>query len=210
MFASDIHRGFELVVMEVGLSAIVLWRFLMRHGWVNAASGGMLFFFLLSISMILYSGGTIRSAGVVYYPALVVMATLLISRRAGIVAFILTSIVGIALVQGEISGRLPTPQNEISFASTTIIVSGLGLILVLLYLATKSTDDALKQARDKTPHITTFDIRATRSRPYQSAGYLNGSQPPPFQHPQSKRTGDRGGRAGQGSFWVLPCPYLLI
>lgn len=148
--------GFEFAMSVFGLLLIAVWRFLMRRGQVSLASGGMLFFFFLIISMILISGGTIRSAGVVFFPATVVMATLLINRRAGVAAFLITSIVGIALVQGEISGQLPTATNEISLSSAVTVVGGLGLILVLLSLATQGTDEALKRAMAKEEEVREF------------------------------------------------------
>jgi GAF domain-containing protein len=155
-FTSGGSLGFEFVMSMFGLSLIVLWRYLMRRGRVSLASGGMLFFFLLIISLILFSGGTIRSTGIVFFPATVVMAALLINRRAGAVAFLLTSIVGIILVQGEISGRLPAATNEISFSSIVTVVAGLGLILVLLSLATQGTDEALERAIAKEQEVREF------------------------------------------------------
>ncbi|NJN80403.1 MAG: hypothetical protein HC797_07985, partial [Anaerolineales bacterium] len=41
------------------------------------------------------SGGTIRSVGVMFYPLAVVMASLLISRRAGFIFFIVLCLLGI-------------------------------------------------------------------------------------------------------------------
>ena len=148
LVTSGSKAGSDLVVMIIGLALIILWRFLMWRGHVGIASTGMLIFFTLSVTMILASGGTIRSVGVVYFPLTVVMATLLINRRAGLIAFILTSLIGIGLIQGEISGFLPEPENATSFASNAILVSGLGLTTFLLYLATRGTDDALTRARE--------------------------------------------------------------
>lgn len=146
-------RTFELIVMVSGLSLIAFWRFLMWRDLVSLPSIGMLIFFLLSVTSILVSGGTIRSAGVIFYPSIVVMATLLVNRRAGVIFFFVTCLVGTALVLGEINGSLPTPENSISSASIAIVVAGMGLTLVLLYLATQSTDDALKRAKEKEQEV---------------------------------------------------------
>ncbi|HNA87759.1 MAG TPA: GAF domain-containing protein [Anaerolineales bacterium] len=147
------NRAFEFIVMVAGLGLIVFWRFLMRRNLVSLPSIGMLIFFLLSVTSILVAGGTIRSAGVIFYPSIVVTATLLVNRRAGVIFFFVTCLVSIALVIGEINGSLPTPENSTSFASIAIIIAGMGLTLVLLYLATQSTDDALKQAKAKEQEI---------------------------------------------------------
>lgn len=151
-------RFFELGVMTTGLLLIVFWRFLMSRGMVSVPSIGMLIFFLLSITMILVSGGTIRSAGVVYYPAIVIMATLLVNRRAGVIFFALVCLVGFFLVQGEISGFLPTPENSTSFASNVIVITGMGLTLVLIYLSTQGMDEALRRAREKELEVRDFAL----------------------------------------------------
>lgn len=146
-------RSFELLVMAGGLGLIVFWRFLMWRKLVSLPSIGMLIFFLISVSIILVSGGTIRSVGVIFYPSIVVMATLLVNRRTGVIFFVITSLVGIALVFGEINGLLPKPANTTSFASIAIIFAGMGLTLILLYLATQGTDDAIKRALEKEQEV---------------------------------------------------------
>ncbi|MBI3150508.1 MAG: GAF domain-containing protein [Chloroflexi bacterium] len=146
-------RSFELLVMAGGLGLIVFWRFLMWRKLVSLPSIGMLIFFLISVSIILVSGGTIRSVGVIFYPSIVVMATLLVNRRTGVVFFVITSLVGIALVLGEMNGLLPKPANATSFASIAIIFAGMGLTLILLYLATQGTDDAIKRALEKEQEV---------------------------------------------------------
>lgn len=147
--SQGVNRVSEVTVMTTGLLLILLWRFFMRRGQVSIASIGMIVFFVVSITMILASGGTIRSAGMIFFPLVVVMASLLVNRRAGVGFFILVSLIGIGLVQGELSGILPQPSNTTTFASNAIIIAGLGLTLVLLNLATQGTDDALKRAHEK-------------------------------------------------------------
>jgi len=146
----------ELVVIAVSAGTILLWRFLMWRGQVSTASAGMIFLFTLSIFGILASGGTIRSVGVIYLPAIVIMAILLISRRAGLFAFISTALIGAALIQGEIFGILPSPQNTTSYVSNAHILAGLGMTTVLLYLAIRGTEEALTRARHSEQEIRLF------------------------------------------------------
>ena len=148
--------AFELTVMATGLIFIVFWRFLMSRGMVSAPSIGMLIFFVLSISMILFSGGTIRSSGLIFFPAVVVMATLLVNRRTGIIFFVLVSLIGFFLIQGEINGILPTPDNSTGPSSFVLIVAGMGLTLVLMYLATQGMDEALRRANEKEQEVREF------------------------------------------------------
>lgn len=146
----------ELTVMATGLISIVFWRFLMSRGMVSVPSIGMLIFFVLSISMILFSGGTVRSSGLIFFPAVVVMATLLVNRRTGIIFFALVSLIGFFLIQGEINGILPTPDNLTGTSSIVLIVAGMGLTLVLMYLATQGMDEALKRANEKEQEVREF------------------------------------------------------
>ncbi len=141
------NRWPELIVMIVASLLIILWRALMERGRITLASAGMIFFFTASITAILVNGGTLRSTGLIYLPLSVVMATLLISRKAGLITFFITSLVGVSLIEGEMRGLLPPPNNETTFAAHAIVISGLGLATVLLYLANRGTEDALNRAR---------------------------------------------------------------
>ncbi|HLF90818.1 MAG TPA: GAF domain-containing protein, partial [Anaerolineales bacterium] len=158
VISTGANRTGELVVMIVSSLAIILWRFLMWRGRVSLAGIGMITIFVASVTLILASGGTIRSSGVIFLPLVVVMATLLIGRRAGLVTFIVISLIGIGLVEGEINGLLPAPDNSISFSSNAIVMGGIGLTTVLLYLATQGTDEALDRA-----HRNEKEVRALAS-----------------------------------------------
>lgn len=143
---SGVQRINEIAVLVIGLFLIMIWRVLMQRGQVKAASMGLIIAFTISISLILVLGGTIRSVSVIFLPIAVVMATLLIGKRTGIVFFVIMTIIGIGLIQGEVSGFLPPPTNSITIASSFVIIASLGLTLLLLYLATQNTENALKRA----------------------------------------------------------------
>ncbi|NUM44969.1 MAG: GAF domain-containing protein [Anaerolineales bacterium] len=147
LFTTEGNRWPELVVMSIASLLIIFWRTLMERGQVTLASGGMIFFFTVSVTAILFNGGTLRSTGLIYFPLSIVMATLLIGRRAGLITFFFTSLIGVALIEGEIRGLLPPANNQTTFAAHAIIISGLGLATVLLYLANRGTEDALTRAR---------------------------------------------------------------
>ncbi|GAB4579032.1 MAG: hypothetical protein Fur0022_17700 [Anaerolineales bacterium] len=147
MFDSGINLGLQIAVMILALLLIFFWRFLMVRGQLNLASGGMIFFFLTSVTFILASGGTIRSSGIIFLPLNIVLATLLMGRRAGVVTFILTTLSGAFLVEGEIRGLFIDPPNITTPATHAVLFAGLGLTTVLLYLATRNTEEALTRAR---------------------------------------------------------------
>jgi CheY-like chemotaxis protein/signal transduction histidine kinase len=152
-FTTGVDRTGEMMVMLFGFFLILVWRFLMWLGKIDAASAGMIIAFTLSVTMILSMGGTIRSAGVIFLPLTIVMTTLLISRRAGVVSFLVVMLVGAGLVQGEIAGWLPPADNETTFGSIVIMLASLGLTLVLLYLATQGMDNALQRAYQKEQEV---------------------------------------------------------
>lgn len=147
LLTGAVERAPEVFVMVGGLLLILVWRFLMQRGQVNAASVGMLIFFILSVTSILLMGGTIRSAGVIYFPLVVVMAILLLGKRAGVIFFTVTSLVVMGVIQAEMVGLLPAPSNQTNVTSHAIVVSGMGLTLALLYLATQGIEEALERAR---------------------------------------------------------------
>ncbi len=149
MIATGQNGGFALSIILGGLLIVLVWRFLMHRGQISIASTGMILSYLASITAILISGGTIRDTGALFFPLTIVMATLLISRRAGVVFFVITTAICIFLIQGEISGILPKPTNTISITASATVIASLGLTLLLLYLATQGTDDALEIATKK-------------------------------------------------------------
>lgn len=131
----------------------LLWRFAMRRGWVNFAVTGLILAYLAALTSGIVLGGTLNSASVTFYPLVVVLASLLINRRAGFIFFIITSAVMTALVLAEINGLMVEPTGSISMTSIATVVASLGLTLVLLNLATQSTDEALKKALDKEQEV---------------------------------------------------------
>jgi GAF domain-containing protein len=141
------NRDSDLGVMATALLAVGLWQFLMRRGQVSLSSAGMIALFTFSITLVIALGGTIRSPGAAYYPLVVVLATLLIGRRAGIVAAILSSLIALGLVSAEINGLLPEPTNSVTLLSGIHLVASLSIATVLLNLAMQSIDEALERSR---------------------------------------------------------------
>jgi len=131
----------------------VVFRFLMQRGWVDSAVIGLLLAYIAALTAGVASGGTINSLTVIFYPVTIVIATLLISRRAGFIFFIATSLVIGGLMWAELNGRLPVANPSISITSVVTVVTGLGLTLILLNLATQGTDEALKKALDKEQEV---------------------------------------------------------
>jgi two-component sensor histidine kinase len=139
--------NFGVIIFAAG--SIIIWEVLMRRGKVDIASAGMILLFTISVTLIIAASGTIHSPGVVYYPLVVTMATLLINRRAGIIACVMCSILSLGIVIAESNGSLRTPTPPIALLSALHVTVGLSIATVLLNLAIRSLDEALAQAGAK-------------------------------------------------------------
>ena len=151
---TDVDQTVGLIVLGSSFFLVMFWRFLMRRGNIGIASAGLIIAYTLGIGSAVAATGTIQSSGIIFFPLSIVMAVLLISRRAGIVTFIGVTTLGLVVTQMEISGVLPpanTPANLVSMGIT--LFSGLGLTLVLLYLATQGIENALQRARESEQEV---------------------------------------------------------
>jgi hypothetical protein len=110
----------ELAVLAGSLLLINFWRFLMHRGNVSVASAGLIIAFTLGISSLIALNGTVQSVAVIYFPLSIIMAVLLISRRAGIIAFVAIMIIGIGITQLQVSGLLPTPNTSTNLVSIAV------------------------------------------------------------------------------------------
>ncbi|MBL8099545.1 MAG: GAF domain-containing protein [Anaerolineales bacterium] len=150
---TGINNVATLGIVFGSLVVNVVFRFLMQRGWVDSAVIGLLLAYIAALTAGVASGGTINSLTVIFYPVAIVIATLLISRRAGFIFFIATSLVIGGLMWAELNGRLAVANPSISITSIVTVVTGLGLTLILLNLATQGTDEALKKALDKEQEV---------------------------------------------------------
>jgi PAS domain S-box-containing protein len=126
---------------------------LLRRGYVQVASISLLFLVWIYITFVLYSFGGVRSPLLNGYIVLVLIASLLL-RGWGAIGFAGLSVVSsLAILLVELSGILPASFVELTPA---YVWSGLFMVLivmaVLLYLATRSIDDALERTRRSEAH----------------------------------------------------------
>jgi PAS domain S-box-containing protein len=131
-----------LLLLEIGLLV------LMRRGYVQAASILLSFIVWVYITFVLYFFGGVRSPVLNGYIILVLIAGLLLGGQGALGFAGLSVMSSLALLFAELSGILP-----LSFVALTpaYLWSGLFMVLivtaVLLYLATRSIDDALERTR---------------------------------------------------------------
>lgn len=153
VFTTGAEISIAVWVVSGSLLVNVVFRYAMHRGWVNFAVTGVILAYLLALSAGIALSGTLNSISIVFYPLVVVLATLLINRRAGFIFFIIASLVAVGLIWAEINGYLPESSGSISFTSIVTIIAGLGLTLVLLNLATQSTDEAFQKALAKEQEV---------------------------------------------------------
>src|SRR5690606_10886776 len=131
----------------------IVFRYAMNRGWVDFAVAGVVLSYLTALSIAVGLVGTLNSITTIFYPLVIVIATLLINRRAGFVFFIITSLVVVGLIYAELNGYLPEPTANLNATSVVTIVAGLGLTFVLLSLASQGTDESIKRALAKEQEV---------------------------------------------------------
>lgn len=145
--------GVTVWVLISTLFINIALRFAMNQGWVDFAVTTLIVAYLAALSAGIGLSGTLNSISIIFFPLGIVMASLLISRRAGFIFFVITSLIAVGLIWAEINGMLPDPSSTVNFTSIVSVVAGLGLTLVLLTLATQSTDEAFQRALAKEQEV---------------------------------------------------------
>lgn len=156
IFVSKADLTVPLIILVLSLFSTVIPRTWMWRGQVVAASVFMITAYLLSLVSIFALNGTLRTEGAILLPVTIVMATLLINRRAGWVSLIVTVLASLGLVLAEMNGLISPVNNTLPIASFVIVAAGLSLVFVLLFLATQGTDSALKAAIDSEQKLQTL------------------------------------------------------
>ncbi len=153
VFSTNNINTTTLVITLGSLVLNLLFRFFMKRGWVSVTTAILLIAYLIAINNSISIGGTINSLTVIFYPPVIIIATLLMNRRAGFIFFILTALSIAAIMWAEVNGHLPPAAPTINITTVIVMITGLAFTLVLLYLASQGTDDALKRARDKEQEV---------------------------------------------------------
>ena len=121
-----------------------------RRGSTRAASIGLVVGLITMVSVLALSAGGIRSPGMTMSFVFVLMAGLLLGQRAGVIAAVICAGIGLGYVLLEFNGGLPVPRR--TYTPVTLwLLDGLdmGLVLVLLRLATDAMSKALARAESE-------------------------------------------------------------
>ena len=121
-----------------------------RRGSTRAASIGLVVGLITMVSVLALSAGGIRSPGMTMSFVFVLMAGLLLGQRAGVIAALICAGIGLGYVLLESSGGLPIPRRAYTPATLWLLdCLYMGLVLVLLRLATDAMAKALARAESE-------------------------------------------------------------
>jgi PAS domain S-box-containing protein len=127
---------------------LVIW-VIMRRGQVQLASVLLSALLLVNTTIALYFIGTIRAPLASNYVACIAIAGLLVGNRAALVFLLLSLLALLGLLQAEIAGLLPAPQDSTGINNWFAHAAVFTMITVLLGLTIRSINEALESARRK-------------------------------------------------------------
>jgi GAF domain-containing protein len=128
-----IQGGVQIVVAFTAIGIVVAMYILLRHGFVQLVGGLLTFLLWALVTGFMGAFGGVRNSGFATLAIIVVIASLTIGIRAGLIYAVLSILAGGAFVIAENRGWLPPYANE---PNTTILVSySLIIIAVGLLLA---------------------------------------------------------------------------
>ena len=141
----------ESVSIIVGCAWLAIFgtKILMHTGRVAAAGIVTVVIIFAAATLAIYNLGTIRAPATSLYLLVIVMAGLIISRRAIIWMVGISTITMITLLVAEKNGILPLPSLTITVTQGVTFTVVFTIVGILLYLAVKSIDQALALARDE-------------------------------------------------------------
>jgi hypothetical protein len=144
-------QGPRLVLLSLMIVGTVGTLFLMHCGWIRLAAGLLSSTLLVIITLVVLASGGVRSPGVGVYPSVIVMTSLLLGGRAGLVFAGLSIVIGLGLLHAEIHGVLPPPFISLTAASAWVAQSGQAVVVAgLLFCTVRSVDSAQARVRDTT------------------------------------------------------------
>jgi PAS domain S-box-containing protein len=141
----------RMEVITLGL--IIAWllvlglRYVMLAGWVSTAGSMLVGVIFLLTTFSIYNLGTIRAPATSFYILVIVMSGLILSQRAILWMAGLSIVTVLWLLNAEIQGVLPEPDFSVRITQGVTFSVAIGIISILLFLATRSIDQALSRAR---------------------------------------------------------------
>jgi GAF domain-containing protein len=119
----------------------------MRSGYVQLTGILLSSVLLVDTTVVVYLAGTIRVPIANVYILCFLIAGLLVSSRAAVVFTVLSLLALLGLTQAETAGLLPPVQASVGISQWMNYVAVFSMTVILLGLATRSINEALKRAR---------------------------------------------------------------
>lgn len=140
-----LRLGPALVITVLGAVGL---RF-MHRGHVRPVSLVLMTLMWLNVAPLVYSAGGIRHFSSGTYLVVILIAGLLLGGRAAIVFSALSLLATAAFALAEARGLLPGPRTDSSLAASWVALAGnLSMGTVILVLAVRSLERALRHARE--------------------------------------------------------------
>ena len=140
---------FVLAIIACAWLTIFGTRLIMLAGRVTEAGIITVVILFTAATLAIYALGTIRVPATSFYLLAIVMAGLIISRRAIIWTAGLSILAVITFLLAEKNGFLPLPALTITVTQGITFTVVFTIVSILLYLAVKSIDEALARARQE-------------------------------------------------------------
>jgi len=136
-----------LIIIVCAWLTIFVTRHLMLIGRVATAGIITVTIIFIATTLVVHNAGTIRAPATAFYILSIVMAGLIIGRRAIISMAGLCTVTVLILLFGERAGLLPEPNLTVTITQGITFTVVFAIISILLYLAVKSIDEALTRVR---------------------------------------------------------------
>jgi len=141
--------GTSYGILVVAWVLLVGIRFLMIAGYVAPAGISLVIIIYTTTTLAIYNLGTIRAPATSFYVLVVVIAGLIVNRRA----IIITAGVCTATVMGffvaEQNGLLPDPNLTTTITQVVTFTVSMWITGILLFIATRGIDEALARSRQE-------------------------------------------------------------
>ena len=142
---------FERVIIVISIAWLTMFgaRRIMLAGSVAMAGIATVVSIFMAATLSIYNLGTIRAPATAFYILTIVMSGLIVNRRAIVWMAGICTITVIMLLIGERNGLLPQPTLTVNITQGVTFSVVFAIISILLYLAVKSTDEALLRVRQE-------------------------------------------------------------
>jgi len=141
--------GTSYGILVVAWVLLVGIRFMMIAGHVAPAGISLVITIYTTTTLAIYNLGTIRAPAISFYVLVVVMAGLIVNRRAIIATAGICTATVMAHFIAEQNGLLPDPNLTTTITQVVTFTVSMWITGILLFIATRGIDEALARSRQE-------------------------------------------------------------